>query len=116
MRELLYLAIVFLAIPLVKAACDNLRQSASGSQYAEAMDAVLSAVEYVNQTMVDSVKESGCFDEVAQRTALEVGIRTAMALLTEGAKKYIEKTGMDIEEWLKVQIEATIKMKKGVAA
>lgn len=77
-----------------------------------ATDIVTSAVRSVFQTYVESLKNAGSFDKDAQEIALSKAKEVAMAQMNEKVKSYITTNYGSLEEWLTVQIEATINMLK----
>ena len=84
----------------------------AGTQYASAVAAVFSAVDYVNQTFVDSLKDSGCFDKEAQTIALQRAKDAALETMEAGTRKWLEKSYTDLDAWLTVQIESAVKTAK----
>jgi len=87
------------------------RVIASG-KYTDAVSAVFTAVEFVNQTFVDSLKESGCFDNEAQATALEKAKTAALDIMDASVRSWLEKSHDDIDAWLTAQIEHAVKAVK----
>lgn len=81
-------------------------------QLETATNIVTNAVRSVFQTYVESLKKEGKFDEPSQKAALTKAILIAKAQLTEETKSYIEKNYVDLDNWLKIQIEATINLLK----
>lgn len=81
----------------------------NGTKYERAVEAVLDAVEYVQQTFVDSLKKSGNFDTEAQQLAFERAKDAAIERMDEGTKKLIDKLYGGLDAWLKVQIEASVR-------
>ena len=79
-----------------------------------ATDIVTNAVRSVFQTYVESLKNAGSFDKDAQEIALSKAKEVAMAQMSEEVKSYITTNYGSLEEWLTVQIEATINMLKNV--
>ena len=77
-----------------------------------ATDIVTNAVRSVFQTYVESLKNAGSFDKDAQEIALSKAKEIAMAQMSEKVKSYITTNYGSLEEWLTVQIEATINMLK----
>ena len=82
------------------------------SKYRSAVEAVFSAVEYVNQTFVDSLKQSGSFDKEAQEHALKAAKDAAMSTISGATRKWLEKSFVDLDSWLEVQIEAAVRATK----
>lgn len=79
-----------------------------GTKYETAANAVLKAVEYVNQTFVNELKENGEFDKAAQANAMERAIMAAFEMMGDGIIKYVEKTFGNVEEWIRINAEAYI--------
>ena len=77
-----------------------------------ATDIVTSAVRSVFQTYVESLKNAGSFDKDAQEIALSKAKEAALAQMSEKVKNYITTNYGSLEDWLTVQIEATINMLK----
>ena len=77
-----------------------------------ATDIVTSAVRSVFQTYVESLKNAGSFDKDAQEIAFSKAKEAALAQMSEKVKNYITTNYGSLEDWLTVQIEATINMLK----
>lgn len=86
----------------------------AGTQYANAVNAVFSAVDYVNQTFVDALKAAGNFDKEAQAIALEKAKNAALETMAAGTRKWLEKSYTDLDAWLTVQIESAVKSAKAI--
>lgn len=69
---------------------------------------VLSAVQNVFQSFVDTMKKNGKFDENAQIEAKERALTIIKSQLTPELKEFIVSNYGDIEEFLKNKVEATI--------
>lgn len=82
------------------------------SKYSDAINAVFSAVEYVNQTFVDTLKHEGNFDENAKVKAFCNAKDAALEIMSKSTLAWLEKTHADVDEWLTVQIEAAVKAVK----
>lgn len=82
------------------------------SKYSDAINAVFSAVEYVNQTFVDTLKKEGSFDENAKIRAFCNAKEAAMEIMSKSTLAWLEKTHADVDSWLTVQIEAAVKAVK----
>lgn len=74
----------------------------------EASEIVLNAVRSVFQTYVESLKNSGSFDNDAQIEALNLAKNIALSQLSAEAKTYISSNFGDLNEWLIISIEAGI--------
>ena len=108
-NDILYVLLTA-AVPLILRYIYQLVSAKVGdSEYQRAVDAVFSAVEYVNQTFVGSLKESGCFDKEAQRVAFEKAKDAALLAMEASTRRWIEKSFEDIDGWLTVQIESAVK-------
>lgn len=77
-----------------------------------ATDAISKAVLTVNQTYVDSLKKQGKFDEEAAKTAKQMAIDKAKALITENSKTAIETLYSDFEAYLNDAIEELVRENK----
>ena len=73
---------------------------------------VLDCVEKVNQTYVDSLKENDKFTKEASEEAFKMCKETALAMLSEDAKKIIIMVYGDIDTYLDTLIEATVRQLK----
>ena len=69
---------------------------------------VMSAVQSVQQSFVDTLKKNGTFNEAAAKEAKEKAYNIIMAELTPELKTYIEENFGDMKEYLMNQIEAMI--------
>lgn len=77
-----------------------------------ATDAISKAVLTVNQTYVDALKKEGKFDAEAQKTAKQMAIDKAKALITEDSKAAIETLYSDFEAYLNDAIEELVRENK----
>ena len=78
----------------------------------EIADAVKVAVGYVQQTFVDGLKKEGMFLEDEQKQALNKALNVTKVLLTEGAKAFLEKRGVDDSYLVYLIEDAVMKQKK----
>lgn len=78
----------------------------------QALAAVQTAVITVNQMFVDSRKEDGTFDAEAQRNALQTAKETALSLMEEKTRVWLEKAFDSVDEWLTYQIECAVRNAK----
>lgn len=69
---------------------------------------VTNSVRLVSQTYVDSLKESGCFNEESHKEAFTKAKNAAISQMSEEVKNYIATTYGDLENWLTTQIESTV--------
>ena len=78
-------------------------------EYADdAIECVLNAVIAVNQTFVESLKNSGSFTESSQREAFNKAKQLVLSLISDNSKKAIEKLYGDFNTWLENQIEVCV--------
>lgn len=77
-----------------------------------AANAVFNAVQYVNQTYVDALKEQDKFDEAAQRIAYSRALAAAKKALTQETITFIKETFGDLDSYLKPMIEAQVRSQK----
>lgn len=69
---------------------------------------IMSAVQAVSQSFVDTLKKNGKFDEAAQKEAKEKAYNIIMGELTEELKEYVLANFGDIKEYVMNQIEAML--------
>lgn len=69
---------------------------------------IMSAVQTVFQSFVDTMKKAGKFDESAQKEAKEKAYNIIVSQLTPELKKYIQDNFGDMKEYLMNQIESMI--------
>ena len=111
-NDILYVVLTA-AVPLIlRYIYQFVSAKVADTKYASAVDAVFNAVEYVNQTFVDSLKQSGNFDENAKTAAFLKAKEATLEIMDSGTKKWLEKTHKDLDEWLTVQIESAVKAVK----
>lgn len=112
LNDILYVVLTA-AVPLVlRYVAQLVSAKVQNSKYESAVNAVLSAVEYVNQTYVDALKKAGQFDNTAQAEALMKAKEAALAIMDDRTREWIAKTYVGLDKWLTVQIEATVKAVK----
>lgn len=78
----------------------------------DALNNVMDAVLYVNQTYTDTLKAQGKFDEEAQKTALNTAYEKALTLISDGTKAVITEVYGSFEKWLQIKIEASVSAAK----
>lgn len=91
---------------------DNQKNSDFSNTIAKALEIVETVVKYVSQTYVDDLKAQGTFDADAQTEALNKAMETIQSQLDEDTKNLIITAYGDLQQWLRVQIESTIKDSK----
>ena len=115
LNDVLYVLITVMIPILLRYIYQLVAVKVAGTQYANAVAAVFSAVDYVNQTFVDALKEAGNFDKEAQAIALQKAKDAALETMAAGTRKWLEKSYTDIDNWLTVQIESAVKSAKAIA-
>ena len=91
---------------------DNQKNSDFSNTITKALEIVETVVKYVSQTYVDDLKAKGTFDADAQAEALNKAMETIQSQLDEDTKNLIITVYGDLQQWLRVQIESTIKDSK----
>jgi hypothetical protein len=82
----------------------------------EFSSAISTGVSSVTQTYVEDIKKSGEFNEDAQKEALLRARDTALSVMTEDAKHFIQNSYGDIEALIRAKIEETVKLHKQQSA
>lgn len=77
-----------------------------------AANAVFNAVQYVNQTYVDALKEADKFDASAQRVAYNRALDAAKKALSQETITFIKNTFGDLDSYLKPMIESQVRSQK----
>lgn len=79
-----------------------------------ASDLIADCVEATNQIFTDSLKQSGCFTEEAQKEAFAMTKEAFLKSLGEAEKKFLSATLSDFDAWVNTKIEAKVaQCKKG---
>lgn len=73
---------------------------------------IMSSVQTITQTYVDSLKKEGAFTEEAQKEAFAKCLSLVKSQLTPELIKYIQENFGDMETYLQTQIEAMIQSLK----
>lgn len=111
-NDILY-ALITVLLPLVLRYVYQLVSiKVAGTQYANAVNAVFAAVEYVNQTYVDTLKKEGDFDAESQEFAFEMAKDAALDIMEASTYKWLAKSFDSVDSWLDVQIESAVKAVK----
>ncbi len=74
----------------------------------DAIDTITNIVKAVYQTYVESLKDQNLFDKNAQEEALKRAMEQAKLELSEEIKVFLENNKIDVDSWLKTQIESII--------
>ena len=111
-NDILYVVLTA-AVPLVlRYVYQVVAAKLADSKYRSAVDAVFRAVEFINQTFADSLKQSGSFDKEAQLHAFTAAKDAALSIMSNATREWLEKTYTDLDSWLEVQIEAAVRVTK----
>lgn len=112
--DILYIVLTVLVPLALRFVWQFISAKVADSKYAAALNSIYNAVEYVNQTFVDALKEKGCFDEEAQTYALTMAKEAALNLMTNSTYQWLMGSVSNLDEWLTMQIEAAVKTVKPV--
>ena len=90
---------------------ERLKADKTNAYMSEIRKAVISAVNYVNQTFVDAMKEDPEveFDAEQQEAAFEEAYQTAIETISEAALTYLTETFGDVRKYLTVKIEEAVR-------
>lgn len=75
-------------------------------------DLAFDIVEAGNQTLVDSLKETGKFDKEAQEKVKAEALATLKATLSDTAKALLDDVVDDLDLWLDTLIESSVRQSK----
>lgn len=87
-------------------------QSIVSNTIQEAMDIVMQVVVSTSQTYVDSLKAEGKFGVVEHEMAFQNAKATILSLLSKETQDLLQSLYTDLDTWLEVQIEASVKSLK----
>lgn len=93
---------------LVKWLNTKVKNEKSAEFLTTATTIVLNSVKTVFQTYVESLKKNGSFDEASQKLALTKAKEIALSQFNNEVTNYITDNYGDFNNWLTIQIEATI--------
>lgn len=111
-NDVMYVVLT-VVIPFLSAvAIQYLRTRTNGTLYEAAMDAVIDAVNTVQQTYVESLKQAGKFDAAAQEEARKKAIDIAMATMSDACVKYLNKICGSAEDFIRDKLEACVATNK----
>lgn len=108
-NDILYMLLTVAVPLLLRYVYQLVTAKVADTKYSRAVDAVYSAVEYVNQTFVDTLKASGSFDKESAVLAFEKARDAALETMETSTRKWLEKSFDDLDGWLAVQIESAVK-------
>lgn len=87
----------------------NRQENALAQKYLDMLtDTITNCVIAVNQTYVDALKKRGEFGAEAQKEAFERVYKQVMANLTLEARSYLGEIYGDLDEFIKILIEAKV--------
>lgn len=112
LNDIFYVVLILLFSLMSRVTSQYFSAKYADSKYVAAINDVCSAVDFVNQTFVDNLKQNGCFDEEAQKIALKKAKDTVLDTMSISTLNWLEKTFSDLDSWLEVQIESSIKAVK----
>ena len=73
---------------------------------------ITNCVVAVNQTYVDTLKKRGEFTSEAQKEAFEMVYKQVIATLTQEAREYLSEVYGDLDNFIKILIEAKVRENK----
>ena len=111
-NNFLYMVLMVFLSLVLRVASQYFSAKYADSKYAAAINDICSAVEFVNQTFVDNLKQTGCFDDEAQKIAFQKTKNVVLDTMNVSTLKWLNKTVSDLDSWLEVQIESSIKAVK----
>lgn len=88
------------------------KNEAIAKKVENAVEDVMDAVLYVNQTYTDSLKASGEFNETAQKEAFNKAYAKAVELISQATKDMIQKLYGSFDKWLELKIESSVNVAK----
>ena len=100
--------ISFLGIKLSQWLSTKIKDEKAAKLLTQSTEIVVTAVQSVFQTYVESLKNSGTFDKTAQVEALNKAKAIVTSELTVELKDFIVSNYGDLESWITNQIEASI--------
>ena len=108
-NDILYVVLTVVVPLLLRFGWQFVSAKIADSKYAAAINDVYSAVDFVNQTFVDALKQEGDFDNEAKMYAFTKAKDAALSIMAASTRKWLEKSVTDLDTWLEVQIEAAVK-------
>ena len=104
--------ISFLGFKLSSFLSERIKDEKAAAFLKRACEIVLNAVRSVFQTYVESLKNSGNFNQDAQSIAFSKAKTIILNQMTQELKAFIITNYGDLDEWIKNQIEASINLLK----
>lgn len=75
-------------------------------------ETILDCVIATNQTYVESLKKEGAFTKESQEIAFNRTVNAVMDILSDDCVEYLKNITTDVDEWLKIKIEAMVNQYK----
>ena len=104
--------ISFLGFKLSSFLSEKIKDEKAAAFLKRACEIVLNAVRSVFQTYVESLKNSGNFNQDAQAIAFNKAKAIILNQMTQELKTFIVTNYGDLDEWIRNQIEASINLLK----
>lgn len=104
--------ISFLGFKLSSFLSEKIKDEKAAAFLKRACEIVLNAVRSVFQTYVESLKNSGSFNQDAQAIAFNKAKAIILNQMTQELKTFIITNYGDLDEWIRNQIEASINLLK----
>lgn len=103
-------------VSLIKVKKQELKEKSKNEtlkKYLDMLDNTITAcVIATNQTYVESLKQQGSFDALAQKNAFNITYDAVMNILTEDAKEYLNEAFNDLNSYITNKIEAQVVIAK----
>ena len=107
-NDVMYVVLTVIIPFLTAVLARYIQAKTNGTLYADAMAAIIGAVDTVQQTYVGALKEAGKFDAEAQEEARKRAVDTAIKNMSEASVKYLNKLCGSAEEFVLSKIEACV--------
>lgn len=111
-NELMYVVLTVVIPFLASVIFRYVKIRTDGTLYESAMDAIIDAVNAVQQTYVGSLKETGKFDADAQEEARKRAIDIAVKTMSEACVKYLNKICGSAEDFIRDKLESCVALNK----
>ena len=112
----LLIALTGFAVKWINAKANQLKEKAADDRYFLYIDIlqelVTKTVIMVNQTYVDELKKTNSFSKEAQAQAFKMVYETVITSLSEDIYVYLEKIIGDLDDYITVLIESSVKEQK----
>lgn len=112
----LLIALTGFLVKWINAKANQLKEKATDDRYFLYIDIlqelVTKTVIMVNQTYVDELKKTNSFSKEAQAQAFKMVYETVITSLSEDVYTYLEKIVGDLDDYITVLIESSVKEQK----